>query len=203
VGADSVQTFTITIAKGTPILTWATPAAISFGTPLSGTQLDATANVAGTFVYTPAAGTVLGAGSQTLSVTFTPTDTGGFTTATASVTLIVNKGLPVITWAMPAAISFGTALSATQLDASTTVPGTFVYSPAAGTILNAGSQTLSVTFTPTDGADDSTATKQVSLLVNPAATTNGLFSSASTANVGVSVTFTATVLSNAGSRAVT
>ena len=198
VGADSVQTFTITIGKGTPTLTWATPAAISFGTALSGTQLDATASVAGSFVYAPAAGTVLGAGSQTLSVTFTPTDANDFTTATASVTLIVNKGLPVITWAMPAAISFGTALSATQLDASTTVAGTFAYSPATGTILGAGSQNLSVTFTPTDGTDDSTATAQVSLVVNPAGTTNGLFSSASTANVGVSVTFTATVLSSAG-----
>ncbi len=198
VGADSVQTFTITIGKGTPTLTWATPAAISFGTALSGTQLDAIASVAGSFVYAPAAGTVLGAGSQTLSVTFTPTDASDFTTATASVTLIVNKGLPVITWAMPAAISFGTALSATQLDASTTVAGTFMYSPATGTILGAGTQNLSVTFTPTDGADDSTATKQVSLVVNPAGTTNGLFSSASTANVGVSVTFTATVLSSAG-----
>ena len=30
------------------------------------------------------------------------------------------------------------------------VPGTFVYSPIAGTVLNAGSQTLSTTFTPTD-----------------------------------------------------
>ncbi len=32
-----------------PVITWATPKAITFGTPLSGTQLDATANVAGSF----------------------------------------------------------------------------------------------------------------------------------------------------------
>src|SRR5205809_4507977 len=38
-------------------------------------QLNATATVTGTFAYTPAAGTVLSAGSgQMLSVTFTPTD---------------------------------------------------------------------------------------------------------------------------------
>ena len=38
-----------------------------------------------------------------------------------------------------------------QLDASANVPGTFTYAPAAGSILDAGSdQTLSVTFTPED-----------------------------------------------------
>ena len=59
-----------------PSITWPTPADITYGTALSGTQLDATANVQGTFTYTPAAGTVLGAGNdQTLSVSFAPTDT--------------------------------------------------------------------------------------------------------------------------------
>src|SRR5271154_2683417 len=56
----------------TPVITWATPTAIVYGTALSATQLDATANVPGAFVYTPAAGTVLTVGSQNLSVTFTP-----------------------------------------------------------------------------------------------------------------------------------
>jgi hypothetical protein len=45
--------------------------------------------VPGTFVYSPAAGTVLPAGTNTLSVTFTPTDTAGYTTAMATVTLSV------------------------------------------------------------------------------------------------------------------
>jgi len=48
------------------------------------------------FVYTPAAGTVLTAGSQTLSVTFTPTDTTDYTAATSSVTLAVNKAAPTV-----------------------------------------------------------------------------------------------------------
>ena len=138
--------------KAAPAITWATPAAISYGTALSATQLDANTTVAGTYAYTPAAGTVLTAGPQTLSVTFTPTDSGDYTTATATVTLTVNKATPTITWANPAAIPYGTALSATQLDASSTVAGTYVYTPAAGTVLSAGSQILSVTFTPTDSA---------------------------------------------------
>ena len=57
------------------MITWPTPAAITYPTALSATQLDATANVAGTFVYSPEAGTVLPAGNQTLSVQFTPTNT--------------------------------------------------------------------------------------------------------------------------------
>jgi len=58
-------------AKTTPTITWATPAEIHYGTALSATQLDATASVAGTFVYTPAAGGVLPPGAHSLSVTFT------------------------------------------------------------------------------------------------------------------------------------
>jgi hypothetical protein len=159
---------TLVIDKGAPAITWATPAAIPYGTALSATQLNANSTVAGTFVYTPAAGTVLSAGSQNLSVTFTPTDLGDYTTATATVTLMVNKTTPTISWAIPAAISYGTALSATQLNASSTVDGTFVYTPAAGTVLSAGSQNLSVTFTPTDSGDYTTATATVTLMVNKA-----------------------------------
>jgi YD repeat-containing protein len=74
-----------------PVITWPTPAAISYGTLLSATQLDATANVPGTFAYTPPTGAVLPVGiGQTLSVTFTPTDTINYTTATASTAITVN-----------------------------------------------------------------------------------------------------------------
>jgi hypothetical protein len=156
------------IAK-TPVITWANPAAISYGTPLSGTQLNASSGgVAGSFVYTPAAGTMLGVGVQTLSVTFTPTDTTNYTTATQTASLTVNKATPTITWATPAAISYGTALSATQLNASSTVAGTYVYTPALGTALTAGTQILSVTLSPTDTTDYNTATQTVSLTVNKA-----------------------------------
>jgi hypothetical protein len=73
-----------------PVITWATPAAVTFGTALSSTQLDATANVQGTFTYTPAAGIVLSPGTQALSVTFTPADTTNYTVAFATQTLPVS-----------------------------------------------------------------------------------------------------------------
>lgn len=68
-----------TTCKATPTVTWSDPADIVYGTPLSATQLNATASVPGTFVYTPAAGTVLDAGNdQILSVDFFPTDSTNY-----------------------------------------------------------------------------------------------------------------------------
>ena len=80
----------VTAALATPAITWPAPAAIGYGTALSAAQLDATASVPGTFVYTPKSGTVPSAGMQTLAVVFTPTDTTDYSTATAAVSLTVN-----------------------------------------------------------------------------------------------------------------
>ena len=167
-------TATINVQPATPVITWANPAQITYGTALGAAQLDATTTVPGSFVYTREAGTVLSAGTgQTLSVTFTPTDTVDYNPVTTTATINVQPATPVIIWANPAQITYGTASSATQLDATTTVPGNFVYSRAAGTVLSAGAgQTLSVTFMPTDtknyGPVTATAminVKQASLLI--------------------------------------
>jgi hypothetical protein len=166
--ASASVTLTVTTpTKTTPTITWSTPAPITYGTALSSVQLDATASVAGSFTYLPAAGAVLNAGTQVLTANFTPTDTTDYNSASASVTLTVNKATPVITWPAPASITAGTALSSTQLNATASVAGTFVYSPPAGTVMStAGNATLSVTFTPTD-TDYNTATASVTLTVNP------------------------------------
>lgn len=160
-------TTTITVNPATPVITWKTPAAITYPAALSSKQLDASANTAGTFVYSPAAGTVLTAGSQTLSVTFTPSDTTDYTSATATVSLTVNKKTPTPAWPKPAAITSGTALSSTQLDAFSGVAGTFAYTPPAGTVLSVGTHTLSALFTPTDTTDYTTATVTTTITVNP------------------------------------
>jgi len=82
--------------KITPTITWANPADITFGTALSGTQLNATASVDGTFVYSPPAGTILNAGAgQILSVDFTPTYTANYNSVLrTTVTINVNKAAP-------------------------------------------------------------------------------------------------------------
>jgi hypothetical protein len=186
------------INQSTPIITWPTPSSITYGTTLSATQLNATSPVAGSFIYTPQPGTVLGAGTHTLSVTFNPTDTTDYASATATVSLTVSQATPTITWSTPAAIAYGTALSATQLNASASVPGNFVYAPAPGTAPAVGSQTLSVAFTPTDTTDYTTATATTTLTVNKATPTIALATSAASAFVLNPVIFTATVTSAAG-----
>ena len=97
-------------------LTWANPAPILVGTPLGNTQLNATDSVPGTFVYTPAKGTVLPAGTQTLSVTFTPTSPL-YGVQTATVQIVVQAATTII-WPTPTPITYGTPLSGFQLDAT-------------------------------------------------------------------------------------
>ena len=87
-------TQSFTIARGTPVITWAAPADITFGTPLSATQLNATANVAGAFVYVPPIGTLLPLGTATLTALFTPADAANYTTATAHVSINVVSAAP-------------------------------------------------------------------------------------------------------------
>jgi hypothetical protein len=88
----------------------------------------------------------------------------------------VVKASPTVTWANPADIVKGTPLGATQLDATASwtvggtvvsVPGTFTYTPAAGTVLSAGAnQTLAVTFTPSDATDYTSVTAYAHINVN-------------------------------------
>ncbi len=156
----------LTVTKATPAITWPAPDPIAQGAAIGATQLNATATVPGSFAYTPAAGEILAPGVHELSVTFTPTDTLNYTTARAVVPLTVTEKLPpVITWPAPSAISYGAALSATQLNATASVPGTFVYTPSAGHVLAPGRYTLSASFTPSDTEKYATAQAAVVLRV--------------------------------------
>jgi len=94
----------------TPLIIWPTPTDIVYGTPLGSTQLNATANVPGTFTYTPAAGTIrhVGAG-QTLSLTFTPNDLTHYDPTTASVQISVQPA-PLTVAANAASKVFGAPL---------------------------------------------------------------------------------------------
>lgn len=170
----------LTVTQAQPVLTWVpAPATLVYGTALTVGQLNAVAaskyatSIPGTYQYSVAAGQVLGAGSHTLQVTFTPTDRVDFATATGSVVLPVSQATPTIQWAAPAAVVIGTPLSATQLDASATgplgaVPGQFTYTPGTGTILPAGAaQKLAVTFVPTDATDYANGAGSTTITVTP------------------------------------
>ena len=86
---------TLTIHPAVPLVQWASPAAITAGTPLGATQLNATATGIGgasllnSFTYLPASGTVLPAGAaQPLSVEFISPD-GNYTRVIKTVTITV------------------------------------------------------------------------------------------------------------------
>jgi hypothetical protein len=193
---------TLQVNASTPDIAWATPAAITYGTELSGVQLAAKAtfhgaSMAGSFAYTPAKGTAPGGGPQTLMVTFKPVNAADYTHASASVILQVNPAKPRIAWASPRAITYGTPLGSAQLNATASVPGNSVYSPAAGTLLAAGTQTLSVTFTPTESTDYATVTATKALTVIQVGSTTAITATApnpSVAGEAVTVSFTVTGL---------
>jgi peptidoglycan/xylan/chitin deacetylase (PgdA/CDA1 family) len=257
-GYTGSTTGTLTIAKVTPAVTWNNPADITYGTALSSTQLNASANVGGAFGYTPAAGAIPNAGAgQILNTTFTPADTVNYATVNKTAVINVNKAgqtiafsplanktygdadfpvtaaassnlpvtftasgfctisgntvhltgagsatvtahqagnnnynaaadvsqsftigastnktIPAVTWSNPADITYGTALSSTQLNASANVIGAFSYTPAAGAILNAGAgQILNTTFTPADTVNYATVNKTEVINVNKAGQT--------------------------------
>src|SRR5581483_11728330 len=128
----------------------------------------------------------------------------------ANGTLTINaKVTPTIVWNNPADITFGAALSATQLNAtainpndSSSVAGTFTYMPPSGTQLNAGAnQNLHVDFVPSDTAHFNSNSKNVSLNVlkaNQSITFGALagktfgnadFNVSATASSGLSVSF--------------
>ena len=96
--ASTSDALSQTVNKATPVITWSNPADIAYPTALSGTQLNATANVPGSFAYTPASGTVLNAGAnQTLTANFTPTDTAKYNNNSKTVSINVNKADQTIT----------------------------------------------------------------------------------------------------------
>jgi hypothetical protein len=156
-------------------LVWKIPASIDDATLVSSDNLlSATVgSIPGTFVYTIDGNTTLtpnitlGVGSHRVTVNFTPKDSNAYTTATKTLNFEVTatNSIPPISWAAPNAISYGTALSTKQLNASSSVPGTFSYSPPVGSILPVGIQTLFVTFKPTDSVKYSNTTYSVILQV--------------------------------------
>ena len=170
----STATATITVLKANQTITWANPADITYGTALSGTQLDATVSgpgsaPTGAVTYTLGAGTILDAGNGQ-SLTVNVAATADYNAATATVSINVLKANQTITWANPADITYGTALGGTQLDASVTGTGpaatcTVTYTPAAGTILDAGnSQTLTVNVAATSDYNAATASVFINVL---------------------------------------
>jgi hypothetical protein len=121
-----------------------------------------TPSISGATYTTSGTASATAAGSYTV----TATATGNYSGTSGPTTWTIAQATPVVSWPTPATITYGTVLDSTQLNATADVPGAFIYAPAAGTVPNAGTQTLSVAFTPTDTTDYSNASAAVSLQVN-------------------------------------
>ena len=101
------------------------------------------------------------------SITVAAANNGGGNNNPAPTPAPVVKNKTTINWSNPAPIFVGTPLSGSELNAIFSVPGTCVYTPAAGTLLPEGSHTLSVTCTPTDGVNNEPMTTTVTIQVKP------------------------------------
>src|SRR5215213_2243174 len=97
---------------------------------------------------------------------------GNYNSKSGSVQINISKATPTITWNNPAPIDYGTALSATHLNATAkgvdgnSLTGNFDYTPNAGTVLLQGTRELNVQFTPASN-NYNTASKTVQIVVNP------------------------------------
>jgi sugar lactone lactonase YvrE len=200
-GSTQTIGLTATATNGTPNIAWSNPAAIPYGTALSSTQLDASSTLSGTFVYTPSSGTVLSVGSQTLSVTFSPTDTSDYNSASYNVTLIVNPVAPTITFtvsnqtygASPFTVSATSnsagAMTYSVISGPATLSGSTVTIIGTGTVVLQASQAANGNYTA--------GTQNASFTVSKATASVTLSSSSNPSIYGGSVTFMATVPASA------
>jgi hypothetical protein len=97
-GASS-SPFLFTIAKAVPTISAApTASAITYGQTLAASTLTGgTASPTGSFAFTSPS-VVPNAGTNSVSVTFTPSDTANYTTATTNVSVVVNQAVQTITF---------------------------------------------------------------------------------------------------------
>lgn len=132
---DGAATGTLVIARASPILTWDTPADLMYGAALDESQLNATSSVPGELLYTPGTGTVLNAGSNELTVAFTPADTSNWELAAATVVVFVARAPQSIDFPAigPQFVTNVVTLSAT---ADSGLPVTFVVEAGPGVITN-------------------------------------------------------------------
>jgi Bacterial Ig-like domain (group 3) len=113
----------------------------------------------------------LTAGGHDLTAVYSG-DTFNLTSTSPALIQLVTPGITAVAWApSPNTLLIGSSLGPAQLNATAStayfpsVPGTFTYTPPAGTVLAAGQQTLTVMFTPTDATDFAAAKSSATITV--------------------------------------
>jgi probable HAF family extracellular repeat protein len=164
-------TITIHVAKAPQAITFAALPDRTFGD--AAFAVSATGGASTSAVTFGASGTcsiagnvvnIDGAGSCTVTAA-EDGDANYEPAAPVAQTFSIAKATPLIAWPTPAEITFGTALSNVQLNATANVPGAFVYTPPTGFMPPPGTMVLTALFTPADAANYITASANVLLTV--------------------------------------
>jgi subtilisin family serine protease len=162
---DGTASGTLTIGKATAGVTFGSLAQTYDGTSRTVLVTTTPPGLATTVTYNGSSSPPVNAGSYTVVATVSDANYQGLATNT----LTVGKATPVVTTAPSAtAITYGQTLASSVLSGgAANVPGTFSFTTPT-TAPAAGSSSQSVTFTPTDGTNYSTAVTNASVTVNKA-----------------------------------
>lgn len=180
-----------------PFVSWSA-SGVLYGTPVGAAQLNATANVPGSFAYDPTAGTILAAGTHLLRATFTPMETELYEIVESQIQLTVQPA-PLTIAATSATKVFGAPLPAFTITPSGLVNGDTIGSLSGAvafqTAATATSPVGSYVVVPSGLASPNYSISFVAgaLTITPATTTTAVVSSADPSSAFQSVTFTATV----------
>lgn len=187
--AAAAETFTVTVAKATPTLAVIPTQSATFGTSqITVTNPAVTPSaVAGTFAYSLSSGSsvssisgntinLAGAGTSTVTATFTPDSASfaNYNSTSETFTVSVGKATPVIIFAPQSAPYLSQPVSLVL--ATSVVAGTFTYTSSDSlvasisgslvvTIGKAGTATITASFTPTDGTNYEVTSKAMTFTV--------------------------------------
>ena len=209
--AANSASFAFSIGQASPAIVWAPATSLSYGTSLAG-LLNASASasgqvVTGTWNYTAqrageaavavTSSTVLGAGSYTLTASFTPADSVDYKAVSSSSSLSVT-GNTLTVAADNATRVYGTPNPAFGGAVSGAVNGdnfTESFTTSATASSNAGKYLIVPSASGTNLSYYTVVVKEGTLTVTQAASTTALSASASSVNPGASVTLSAIVIS--------
>jgi sugar lactone lactonase YvrE len=176
---SALSNYTVTANNGTltvtaiPLVVTPADAGRTYGAAnpaFSGTITGIQGSDSITATYSTAATTASDPGSYAIGAQLSDPQNklGNYSVTLNNGTLTIARANQTINWAAPAAISYGTAISAAQLNAGVSVPGpaaagAVTYAPAAGTVLDAGVQSLTVNVGGTTDYNPASATVQLTV----------------------------------------
>ncbi|MBR3641023.1 MAG: hypothetical protein IKN53_03215, partial [Oscillibacter sp.] len=136
---------TVTVSKATPAYTVPTGLTATYGDTLSSVTLPTG------WAWTNSAQSVGNAGANTFTANFTPADTANYNTVSGvNVTVTVGKATPSYTVPTGLTATYGDLLS------SVTLPTGWAWTNGTQSVGNAGANTFTANFTPTDTANYNT-----------------------------------------------